>query len=499
MIWPARICAVEITDTEVKAAVVRQQGNTAKVLTLARQSIEQTEDEDRREYAIRALERMMDETDLSADVYTGCLPGTAAVVRPLEIPFTGRSRIAAAVKYEMEPVVPFQIEDLIVDYIPIRRRGKTSTDVLAVGLRAETVRFHLEVLEGAGLNPDRLDLDISGLTNLWRRVAGGGDRYGDKPLLMMHIREECTFFVALDGHVPVFMRAMNFGAEAIRTGAVLAVEEVVATVRSAVASADERGFTELVVTGIDLDERVRTDLVDRLGMSVRCAVPGDGLPVPSWPEHALESGPNCWEAVAGLAADGGQRDWMRFNFRKEDLAPTFVTPEVRRRAIFSGGLVGVLVLVGILSFFRGLQGLRMEADRLDEAITHIYKTTLPDAPSLPVEKIHSKMNELVEEMTTDRMVQPFIAGTPTALEVLDSLSACIPQDDSVEITQLQLKAGTVRLSGMTDEPAVVSQIKLSMDELDCLDNVTIERQQDTRRDEKKVDFSIVGTVKNKTS
>ena len=501
MIWPARICAIEIAPTEVKAVVVRQRGGSAKVLTLARQPIEQSEDEDPRERAIRALERLMDDNDLSADVYTGCLPVTSAIVRPLQVPFAGRRRVSAALKYEMEPVVPFPIDELIVDYMPIQQNDKKTTDVLAVGMRTETVRFHLEVLEAVGLDPDRLDLDAAGLTNLWRAALRGDGSGADGMSLMVHVQDTSAYFVALDGRAPVFLRAMNFGADALRTGSPMAAEELMATVRSVSASAGGSSFSELVVTGITLDRHVLDDLTERLAMPVRCVQTLVGSSISGLSEHAAAAAPNYWEPMVGLAADSGRRDWMRFNFRKEDLAQTLISPELQRRAMFTSALLGVLVLVGILSSFKNLQDLRTWDEELNRQIVSVYESTLPKAQKLPAEKIPKAMKDMVEKMATDRVVEPFVARAPMALHVLDDLSGCIPQDESsVEVTRFELKAGIVRLSGLTADAAVVGQIKMNMDASDSFEEVTIERQEDIRRrGEQKVDFSITAKLKQKSS
>jgi len=443
----------------------------------------------------------VNDNDLSADIYTGCLPATAAVVRPLQVPFAGRRRVAAALKYEMEPVVPFPIDELIVDYMTIQQHDKKTTDVLAVGMRTETVRFHLEVLEGAGLDPDRLDLDVTGLTNLWRTTLPRGSS-PDGLALMLHVLEASAYFVALDGRVPVFLRAMNFGADALRTGSPMAAEEIMATIRSASASADRAGFSELLVTGLALDRPVLDELAERLTVPVRCVQTVAGSLFRGLPESESAAGPNCWEPMVGLAADGGRRDWMRFNFRKEDLAQTLITPEIRRRALFSSALLGVLVLVGILSFFKFLQDLRARDEELDRQIVQVYESTLPKAQKLPADKIPKAMKDMVEKMTGDIIVRPFVAGTPPALQVLDELSGCIPQDESVEVTrfELRLRDGEVRLSGLTADATVVGRIKTNMDECDSLGDVTIERQADVQRGgERKVDFSIKAKLKEKSS
>ncbi len=501
MIWPTRLCAIEVAPTEVKAVVVRQRGNSAKVLTLARRPIEQTEDEDPGECAIRALQQLMDENDLTADTYTGCLPGTAAIVRPLQVPFAGRRRVAAAVKYEMEPVVPFPIDELTVDYMPIRQQDKKATDVLAVGLRTETVRFHLEVLEGVGLDPDRLDLDVSGLTNLWRTVAHRDRRAADGISLMAHVLDGCTYFVALDAGIPVFMRAMNTGADALRQGSPMAVEELMATVRSLSASSERDNFTELVVTGVSLDESVRAEVAERLAVPVRCVLPESGSAFRGWADAVAGAGPNYWEPVIGLASDGGRRGWMRFNFRKEELAQTLVTPELRRRAMFSSGLVGVLVLVGILSFFSGLQKLRARDVWLDNALTEVFKKTVPGKPVPAPGKIEDELTKAVAELTPDKVVEPFLSKMPPAIVILDQMSGCIPQNETVEVTRLErTRTDEVRLSGFASDPAVVTQTKLNMEKCECFADVTLERQEEkVRNGERKVDFSIVARLKKQTS
>ena len=267
-------------------------------------------------------------------------------------------------------------------------------------------------------------------------------------------------------------------------------------------SADRANFNELVVTGLALDRPVIDELAERLAVPVRCVQTPAGSSFRGLPEGGAAAEPNYWEPMVGLAADGGRRDWMRFNFRKEELAQTVITPEIRRRALFSSALLGVLVLVGVLSFFKLLQDLRVRDEDLDIQIVQVYESTLPNAQKLPADKIPKAMKDMVEEVATDTIVQPFVTGAPMALQVLDYLSGCIPQDESVEVTrfELRLRTGLVRLSGMTDDAAVVGRIKTNMDECDSFGEVTIERQQDVqRRGEKKVDFSITAKLKEKSS
>jgi hypothetical protein len=303
-----------------------------------------------------------------------------------------------------------------------------------------------------------------------------------------------------DKGAPVFLRAMNFGAAALREGQMITMEEMLATVRSVMTTFDRESFGEILVTGVDLDHSVIDQLAERLGLAVRCVRLSKNSRFHAWRKRVEPTGDadeNRWEPLIGLAADGGQKSYMRLNLRREELAQLLLTPEIRRRAMFSGALLAVLALAGVLGLNVQLHELGAEADQLDDAIYEVYKEAVPDGALPKGYDVLAAMEQQIDQESTDRIVSPFLGKTLPAIEVLSAVSGCVPPGDTVDITRLEmLLGGTVRLSGLTTDPTVPGKVKEKLAALECLVNVDINQRQDVvKSGVRKVEFSVSGELK----
>lgn len=92
------------------------------------------------------------------------LPSYEAAVRELTLPFTDDARIRATIKPEAEPLLPFPMEQMVLDYVRVGQSdGKTNLVVCAV--RKELISSTLATLNEHNVDPVKLDLDVSGVLN----------------------------------------------------------------------------------------------------------------------------------------------------------------------------------------------------------------------------------------------------------------------------------------------------------------------------------------------
>jgi hypothetical protein len=88
-------------------------------------------------------------------------------------PFQDESRIRMTVKFRIEEILPFPVEDCIADYRVLQtKEGKTDVSVAAA--EKQRIAELLRVLELADVDPIAIELDLGALANVASWIAPGG-------------------------------------------------------------------------------------------------------------------------------------------------------------------------------------------------------------------------------------------------------------------------------------------------------------------------------------
>ncbi|HZO08487.1 MAG TPA: type II secretion system protein GspL, partial [Myxococcota bacterium] len=127
---------------------------------------------------LRSVPRGADEADLPAEIgqlvrlhrlgtehVVAALPGDRVTTRRLHFPFKDRRKLAQAVPFAVESDLPFELDQVVVDWEIASSEG-AQTEVLAqVAPRSEVSRL-LALLEAAGCAPRTLEAEGLALANL---------------------------------------------------------------------------------------------------------------------------------------------------------------------------------------------------------------------------------------------------------------------------------------------------------------------------------------------
>ncbi|MFP4501464.1 MAG: type IV pilus biogenesis protein PilM [Candidatus Hydrogenedentota bacterium] len=321
MLFGTKVGAIEfdIEHDDVRVAVIRVGRRLPAVLELQEAHATYDTPEDRFDALVQAVDEALSRLESRPAAFVLCASTRFSVVRTITIPFRGRRKVAAAVPFELEPYLAFNIEELLVDFTIVKERRR-ETDVLAVGSRRELLDEQLAILAACGLDAEAVGLDAAGLTSLW--LAGQGGMKGLNAVL--HVREHGAIVAVTHNKTLAYFRHLNFTGEQIRMNPPGCVREIQNTLRGFLATWKEAAAIEtLHVTGIELEEEDRTALEAGLGMDVH-----DHLMLASLKGHEIamdEEGyvasDNAWEAAIGVAlgAAGGpstfdfkrfERDWQ---------------------------------------------------------------------------------------------------------------------------------------------------------------------------------------------
>jgi len=129
-----------------------------------------------------AFKALSEQLDFKADTYISAIPGEEISYRNLQMPFRSIKKIRQTIAYEIETMIPFPVEDLVVDFTLIDQSGQS--DILTASARREYISKYLALLKNYGVDPDILD--ISGVpVVLWlfrqAEIPDHGDPFPDRP------------------------------------------------------------------------------------------------------------------------------------------------------------------------------------------------------------------------------------------------------------------------------------------------------------------------------
>ncbi|MFN7671920.1 MAG: pilus assembly protein PilM [Planctomycetota bacterium] len=199
-------------------------------------------------------------------------PCREAILRTLELPFTGREAIRKVVKAEIEGEIQGQsVDDMIVDFLELGRGAEGGTRILVASVPKAGLRTQLAALDAKGVEPQSVDLDTMAL---WRAAhyAGAFLAIADGPAdalppvtAVVDVGSRSVKVLIVEGEKLVEMRALRLGEGAIADEIARKHGGDVAAVRDAVHRS--------LVDGGDVEFQVGADLPALAGGEASAADP----------------------------------------------------------------------------------------------------------------------------------------------------------------------------------------------------------------------------------
>lgn len=155
-----RVLGLDIGSHAVKAAEFRQTLRGVEVVQLRTLPLD-----DPSPALATELREFVQMHDLPADHAITALAGDRVSTRRLRFPFRDRRKIGAAVPFELEAQVPFDLDDFVVDW-QVAWEAKEHTEVAATLAPRAEVTLLLDTLREAGLRPRVIEAEGLVLGNL---------------------------------------------------------------------------------------------------------------------------------------------------------------------------------------------------------------------------------------------------------------------------------------------------------------------------------------------
>jgi hypothetical protein len=459
-----RILGLDIQNNGLAAVLVNSGFKESRVEAFTRIEFPEMEGNDNGLPA--ALDKLIEEMPVSDGICIASMPADHVAFRNLKVPFKQEKKIRQILKFELEPTLPFPIDDVVVDFHALKLDGQgEQTDVIAAACNANGLRNILDLLTARGIHPEIVT--VSGFPSA---LCLG--RLGNIPenALVVDVRSgSSTIFVMNSGQLNMVRtlpadraydsRTDMLGQNIQRT--LYALEEI-----------SDKPFHpgHIFVTGPALGENgivssltrllnvpiSRIDLLSDIESRIK------EMPAESWKPYQM----NNALALALLEVIGIKG----LNFRQGPFAIKKRWTEYRKNIITSGILIGALIIVWLSSVSIDYFYKKNQLDKINNQLKQMFQTTFPGVKKIvdPVQQMRVRIDELRKIS-----LLPSDGNNTLAIDILNNISKSIPSNIDAKFTRTVIGEDNVVINGDTDTFNSVDTIKSRLEQVDAFQSVTI--------------------------
>jgi len=95
------------------------------------------------------------------------LSGHSVIIKKISLPTMSAEELAESIRWEAEQYVPFDINDVNLDYVVLDATGGETMDVLLVAVKKDKISDYTSAISQAGKNPAMVDVDVFALQNCY--------------------------------------------------------------------------------------------------------------------------------------------------------------------------------------------------------------------------------------------------------------------------------------------------------------------------------------------
>jgi general secretion pathway protein L len=493
---PQRVLALEVDAHEMKAAVVETTFRDYRVVAFHREPIDAADGT-----LSEQVRAFLQHNKLEARTVLSSLPGDLVALRTLFLPFRDRKQLDQTVPNEIETQVPFDLEDIVVDY-QVLRRDKSGSSILAAVVQRRDLEEHLRMLADAGLDPKVVDLaPLAGLNvltligaNLPQTCAyvGGDSRrlvvalYRNRQLIGLRTvvpsapldAEGATAGAAGNGHAGGEMAQFASLTEEVRW--------TLLAINGAPLDADLPCF--VAGDGVQFDA-LAAQLAGVLSFDVRRL---DQAPLRNIPEVLRAQVPSFASPLGLALREVAPNDALGVNFRRGEFAYHRGQEELQRGLWRSGSLAAVVVVLFLLNMYMDHARLANQLAMIQAQIRDVFTQTLPDVKHITDEKtqLEAEIEDAKKQLELLSGIAP--VGGATAIDALRTISAAVPDALKIDIDEYVMEPEGVRMRAKTDSFESVDAIKQHVADAHYFGDVQVKDVKSSP--EGKVEFRMLLTL-----
>jgi len=231
-----------------------------------------------------SIKELLRKADIKKDdAVIGIAGHSAVIVKKITIPLMTEDELSISIKYEAEQYVPFDINDVDIDFQILGPNSETEEqmDVLLVAVRKDITKVFCDAVGMAGLSPVVADVDSFALFNIYEYNYDIPEKVN---IALVNIGASAMNICIISNGMPVFVRdgiiGSNLHTEALTVSLNVSMEDAErlkmgrsvegvsqSDVYKAIASASEEMFTEIFRSFEYFKSSIGAESIDRIALS----------------------------------------------------------------------------------------------------------------------------------------------------------------------------------------------------------------------------------------
>lgn len=414
-----------------------------------------------------ALETLTERMDLTGSDYVVSVPAHQFIFRNMQIPFHNSKKIRMVLPFELEPTLPFAVEDLAIDFHTLNGApAGNQTDLIAAAIEKNHLAPYIEALASVNIDPEKLTL--SGLP-IALCLAHQADPQED--LLFIEIDDaHATLFVLVGGRLQLIRSFPLPAAGPSKTSILSAqIQQTLAAFQESSALNFEP--IEAVLNGIaDVEGEMTAAIAKVLEIPVKVASVAERLNIPLETDTESQWIPARMDnalALALMEVEG----YEALNFHKGQFAAQKFIAKHKNALIKTGILAAAVLVLMFFNLMMKTHTLNKRIDAINNQMTQIFKETFPEVQTVryPFQEMQAKMRETKGNVALQAETGPHVRS----IDIINNISEKIPANITVNLNRLVIQPENVLISGTTDTYDAVDAIKSRLEQIQPFKKVSI--------------------------
>lgn len=429
-----------------------------------------------------ALEAVAGKMDLAGADCAVSMPAVFFSTRTLRVPFVNAKKIRMVLPFEMEPSLPFQADDLAIDFSLLPGASRPDeTEVLAVAVEKARLAAVLDALAGIAIDPERVTL--SGLSSAaWI----GRNAAPEDALLCLDVSQTFGALFLVASNAVRLIRSFPLPTDP--PARARAVQSHVRTTLGAIGEIE--GLPQEPSEGILTGDGWEGMDIDALSSSLQLALSPADLRA-SLNVHIEDDLLPAWDAACmdgALALALAEIEGVEcLNFHRGQFPGKKIVSRYRSPLIRTGALAAVVLLLMFASVIIQSYLQQRRLAELDQQIAAVFSETFPEVkkPADPYQQMQIGLQELKKNAALPGEAAP----AARSIDVLKNISDSIPEEITVVFERVVLGPDSILISGTTAAFNAVDEIKGHLERIAGFKKVTIS-SANTDRTGREVNFQL---------
>lgn len=157
---------------------------------------------------VDTVNRIVSSLGIRNNEFGTSLSGHSVIIKKISLPTMSAEELAESIRWEAEQYVPFDINDVNLDYVVLDASGGETMDVLLVAVKKDKIGDYTSVITQVGKTPALVDVDAFALQNAYEA------NYPVEPgrvVALVNIGASVANVNVLSGSNTIFWRDISFG------------------------------------------------------------------------------------------------------------------------------------------------------------------------------------------------------------------------------------------------------------------------------------------------